>query len=411
MKKYVVFDTPGLIDLRSFTVMGFNSKPTVVNPIGFFGTGLKLSVAVLARLGIPMIVWIGDVKYVFYSKTEDFRGKEFHRLYMRREKVSILDKITKSVKPLDYTTEFGKTWQLWMVFREIESNTRDENGVSYVLDSAPSAPSEGFTRIIIESEDMARIWDERSRIFLDAEVQKIEDSPYAEIIDRPGQHVYYRGQRAHDLPEKKPSLFTYNIIGKLELTEDRTIKNGYSMNSEIAKAVAMSDNAEMIRKVLTAPDGTLEKELDFSYSYVEPSETFKEVVRQNKQSVSRSARAYVGSHGGYYGSSEPPGIQDILSRYPLPWRKTDLGILDKNSVLILSKGPYNEWDWGEFDALCSEILRAMSSMVADDEAVDKITEERLLAENAGDSHPQMGLPESFEEPGPIQPGFESDMPF
>ena len=55
----IVHSTPGLIDLRAFTTFGVNSKPNSKNPIGYFGTGLKYAVAVLARHKCPVTVWIG----------------------------------------------------------------------------------------------------------------------------------------------------------------------------------------------------------------------------------------------------------------------------------------------------------------------------------------------------------------
>jgi hypothetical protein len=67
----LVFETPGLIDLRAFTVMGFNAKPATENPIGYFGTGLKYAISVLCRLGTKPVVWIGQDKYTFYTKTVD----------------------------------------------------------------------------------------------------------------------------------------------------------------------------------------------------------------------------------------------------------------------------------------------------------------------------------------------------
>src|SRR4051812_45010022 len=136
MTRAVVFKNDGVIPIEAFTQFGINDKPATDNPIGFFGTGLKYAVAVLVREGFTVEVWRGINKYTFYSKTKKFRTKDFDMIRMKIEKRSTLASFFKpSYVELPYSTEYGKTWQLWQVFRELYSNVLDENGTAFVIDS------------------------------------------------------------------------------------------------------------------------------------------------------------------------------------------------------------------------------------------------------------------------------------
>lgn len=385
MTQGVVFETPGLIDLRSFTVMGFNAKPNKVNPIGFFGTGLKMTVALLMRLGISMIVWIGTDKYVFYTKDEDFRGKSFQRIYMRRERQSLGDKlgVTKSHTGLSYTTELAKTWELWMGFRELESNTRDENGESYTLESVNSVEGkQGFTRIIVESDEFADIWRTRSKIFLPDTFKPILEDINVDIIEQPSQHVYYRGQRAHDVPAEKKTLFTYNVKSELELTEDRTVKSEWQMKSAIARAVVVSEDEEIIEKILTAPEKSFEKTIDFSYVGYTPSKAFMNVATRRRRHLSPSARSYAGGYGSL-------GMARInaLERHKLPWNAQSDGIYDADGVQIFSKPMFTDFPYGVFKDLCQQTIDAINA--TDDVEAQKVKDDEPEDQKVEDEGPEI----------------------
>lgn len=84
MTDAVVFETPGLMDIRAFTIMGLNVKPTTKNPIGYFGTGLKYAIAVLVRNGLRVRMYIGQTEYEFYLKTSKFRDQDFDFIMLRK---------------------------------------------------------------------------------------------------------------------------------------------------------------------------------------------------------------------------------------------------------------------------------------------------------------------------------------
>ena len=147
MTQCVVFTTPGLIPLEAFTTFGVNAKPNSTNPFGYFGTGLKYAIAVCLRNGCKVVLWRGDIKYTFYVSTKDFRGKDFDFVRMKKETRNFAGLWASSYTQLPFTLELGKNWELWQAFRELETNTRDENGWTTLVDNPGINDDADLTRI------------------------------------------------------------------------------------------------------------------------------------------------------------------------------------------------------------------------------------------------------------------------
>lgn len=297
----VVHETPGLIDVRSFTVFGINAKPNTDNPIGRFGTGLKYAVSVLVRTGHEVTVWVGEEPHVFFTKTRDFRGKSFQQIYMRRKRgVTARWMATE----LPYTTEYGKDWQVWMALRELHSNTLDESGQSYSLDGRGHPVSttgevdvdvefgkevggyRGYTRVVVSGQEYEAAFADLGKTFLP---NASRDVP-VQVVDRPSDSMYYRGLRARDL--QKPSVLTWNVNDALVLTEDRTIKEQYVADWSVKRTVMASTDRELIRRVLTAGDDRYESTLTY-YEHEDSSPEFREVARVHGR---RSAASYFAAY-------------------------------------------------------------------------------------------------------------------
>ena len=294
----VIFETPGLIDLRAFTVLGANAKPNSTSPIGYFGTGLKYAIAVLVRNKIPVTLWRGKEKYSFHLQDTEFRDSHLELIEMRRSKG-----LWNAKTELPYTTEFGKNWKLWQVFRELYTNTLDENGCTtsvndtscVVEDFIYQCTSHDKTVLIVEGEKFFEEYQDRDRTFLPEAIEtRNDDHPrLLEYFPRPSEHVYYRGMRVMDLP--KPALMTYNFLKRIDLTEDRTAMYPYSLESDIRSYIAGSDEPILIDAVITANKGVYEARVDFDDSYSAPSETFTKRVHklQKTTNISSSAKKLV----------------------------------------------------------------------------------------------------------------------
>lgn len=214
----VHFHTPEALDLAAIYTMGLSSKPNTDSPIGQFGTGLKYALAILLREGQTVSLRIDGRDHEITVEESLFRG----------EPVSIP---AIDGRPLPFTLHLGKGWALWQAFRELESNTRDENGTTGT--SVPSGADEG-TLISITGNAFAEVYANRNKYFL-PDTPILDTVAGVEIRLGETSGVYYRGILVAEVDE--PFRLTYNILNEVELTEDRTLKSLYTLRAEVGFAV------------------------------------------------------------------------------------------------------------------------------------------------------------------------------
>lgn len=269
MTQAVAFKTPGLIPLDSCTTFGVNAKPMSTSPFGYFGTGLKYAIAVLLRHGCKITLWRGNDKYTFYTKREQFRDKTFDYVKMKREAFSLL---APKYSKLPFTLELGKNWELWQAFRELETNTRDENGETVLTTPEyQPGPYSKNTVILVESDRFVDEFHDMGKHFL-VGGKTVREDEAIQIIDKPSSHIYYRGVRIMDLKEE--AQFTYNILAYVELTEDRTAKYGFLVESMIADYIASSEDPNFVNKVVHT-NRWESRGLSYGYASATPSSVFR----------------------------------------------------------------------------------------------------------------------------------------
>lgn len=283
----VVFTTPGELDLQAITTFGANAKPNTKSPIGYFGTGLKYAVAVLLREKIPFHLFTAGKHYTFYLKEKKFRDKVLWKCMMKRRYLLGPWKYTE----LPFTVELGKNWVLWQVFRELESNTRDENGMTELVHDFDL---EAFIRIGVQtnhtylvvgpSRAFEEVYHSRDEVFLPEGLTERMNDSFVQIFGAPSKYLYYRGQRVLELP--KPSHLTYNLLTTMTLTEDRTLSSQYMADYWITRTIAQCQDGALIKSVITADDeASYEGRLDFENVGVLPSDVFMNVVKSLKAST------------------------------------------------------------------------------------------------------------------------------
>ncbi|MGD9713962.1 MAG: hypothetical protein AB7V46_18175 [Thermomicrobiales bacterium] len=323
MTSYVVHKTSGPLDLRALDCFGVNSKPRSSSPFGYFGTGLKYAIAVLSRLEIPTLIFTNGNNLVFEKEPEDFRGRTVDFVVMK-------DWTTDEVlQNMPYTTELGKDWELWQVFRELHSNTLDEGGETLRMSSMSEVKDfvneqgPDCTLIVVGGDDYAAVMDDMGRIFLPGGLSELSCSDEKiQILDSESHYVYYRGVRVLDL--RKPSILTYNFISEIELTEDRTAKDIYSLEHEIKRTLLASRDESLVAKVVECDERFWESEFNYDYS-PEPSETFLSAVR-----VARAPTA--GAQRRASSSELRRRVRNPLEDVPRPWRA---GLLPGGAGVVL----------------------------------------------------------------------------
>ena len=313
VNQYVVFKTETLLDIRAITVFGLNAKPNTKSPIGYFGTGLKMAIAVLLRNNIPIRLFIGETEYMFDISDGEFRGVEYGAITMQKRR-GLFASWTRELLP--FTTELAKNWSLWQAFRELESNTRDESGsssVQYDLSDDIVAKPDQTLFVIGPSEVFSQVYQERDKIFLPEATRHANFEGWAygdkriELFRQPSNHLYYRGIRVKDLD--KPSIFTYNILEPIELTEDRTVKHEYSVMESVRRFLSQSEDSGLINNLLNVTDKHWESTLDWDSEYNEkPSAVFIDVLarRQASKRIASGGAPYIPRFGTMYSHAVPP---------------------------------------------------------------------------------------------------------
>lgn len=261
---FLVFSNPGTLEMSLVKLLGVSVKESN-DPIGFFGTGLKYAMATALRLGGEMTIHTGGERYDVRGRTVTLRDKEFTQVYLNDE-------------PLGFTTELGKQWEAWMVVRELYSNALDEQGETTVQHRDPVG-LEGKTAITLHGESFLSVWENRQRYFLSAEERCHHRSAFVDAYDSLGHNhaVFYRGIKIHDT--QLPTLHRYNLIDKVTLTEDRTLRYQFHLSEAVEKSIISSDDPAFIAKALTAGERYYEGTLGFcdTHSSVPMSDAFRSV--------------------------------------------------------------------------------------------------------------------------------------
>lgn len=251
----IVFENPGELEHDLIGSFGVNVKETE-GAIGWFGTGLKYALAVLARTGHEVEIQSGALRRRVGTVRKTIRGREF-------------DFVAVDGEALPFTTELGKSWRVWMAYRELWSNAVDEGGGARRLKRVPS-PRAGRTRVVVRGEGIESVWSERRRYILEGE--PIVSTPECDVHH--GSGVFYKGILVHQPPNDM--AYAYDIKTRIDLTEDRTMKYSYMASLHAYRAVGSCDDREVIERVVTAPNGSFEGRFDYTGEIL--SDAFVETV-------------------------------------------------------------------------------------------------------------------------------------
>jgi hypothetical protein len=263
---YVCFVNRGIIDPRSITTFGVNSKEGG-NPIGFFGTGLKYAIAVLLRLGHEVTLYSDAKKYVFGVEETKIRNDQFRI-------------VTMNGAPLAFTTELGKNWEPWQAYRELYCNALDEGGRVFV-DEDPQ-PDNGQVLVTVKGPTIMEVYHSHETYFPDfGKMQLVLANERVQIFDRPSNYVYYKGIRVAS--HRHGAVFTYNIIDNHKLTEDRTVASEWDTEFKLRSALCGATDETVLRKALMMHDNfdTFESNPPF-YA---PSNEFINFIYKNRHSA------------------------------------------------------------------------------------------------------------------------------
>lgn len=355
----IVFETPGLIDGRSLTVVGLSAKPESISPIGRYGTGLKYAIAVLVRLGADVRIFIGRDEHHFVKRKDEFRGKTYEKIVMRR-----LRRSWKNWREteLPFTTDYGLNWKVWQVFRELEANTRDEHGRTFRVDGDDNVDEgiEGKTRIVVNHPEFDAAWEKRDEVFLPgvsfASGAGVQIKRGLNNEDLRTASIYWRGLKVYEMG--KPGLMTYNLLEPhVNLTEDRTLASEWWARYYLARWLVGCDDERVIEKIVTAPEGCWEHGLEFDTA-LPPSAAFHRVMLRHPKAT---AMAW-----GYYARYDQRVTEKTFSPFEahkLPWKVEGMKVVDAGGRPIFD-APYGYQ--GKWDIVAAAMLDKVNPKAAEE---------------------------------------------
>lgn len=256
MKKYILIQNDGEIESNSFELIGASTKRDEKGKIGFFGSGLKYSIAYMMRKGIGFRIFSGIKEFHFTTKSEFIKDKSFERICINDI-------------PTSYTTTMGPTWtEDWFVLREIYCNAIDEGTCTIVKEIEQAQPSAGKTRIFIELTDSLQKaitnWDsyfadERLPItsiegLYTCYIGSGDGGAYqkVDVFDKTEGVLYRRGIRVF---HSEDFMFDYGLQ-YVDINEDRTAKHGACMSYTISNLIGMFCSEDYVRAVLRTGNDT-----------------------------------------------------------------------------------------------------------------------------------------------------------
>lgn len=214
----ISFITPSLLPIQAALTMGVSAKAD--DAIGRFGTGLKYAIAGILRLGGEISLSIGIEHYRFTTVPCVIRNKTFQIVHCNKQ-------------PCGFTTELGKHWEPWQLFRELASNTLDEGG-RWQAGNVPDAEDTTVIRVkcheVEESEQV-------EHVFMPNSTRCIQSYNGAEIRYGASRYYYYKGIRAGSFPVEAP--VTINVL-QGRLSEDRLLDQS-NVQLAIARTFATAE--------------------------------------------------------------------------------------------------------------------------------------------------------------------------
>lgn len=198
----ITFVTPTALPIEAATTMGVSVKETE-DAIGKFGTGLKYAIAGILRLNGSVTIWIDQEPHEFTAVETMIRDKAFRIVHCNGA-------------PCGFTTELGKHWEPWQLFRELASNTLDEGGF---WRRGTSDADEGRTVIKVSCREVEEA-DRNESVFLGEKPVLVKSTMGATIHEGPSKHYYYKGIRAGSFAEQAPVTID---VHSGDLSEDRLL--------------------------------------------------------------------------------------------------------------------------------------------------------------------------------------------
>ena len=249
--KYLQISNDGVCDPIGFTTLGVSTSREDGNKIGQFGSGNKLSALVLLRNNINPIIYCGETKIHFFTKsaTMKYTGGEqqFEQVYVQ---------IGNTTEKLSISLDFGKLdWtDVAYAVREIISNALDQSNQDIskieikIVDEIEPHPDKTVVGIPL-TDEVRDYYEDLDKNFLHfSRVSSYEDKILPKI-NMGSARIYRKGVFVKTILTKLPSMFDYNFGDELKIDESRTL-DSYSCEIDVVDRLTKSDKIGEIFETL-----------------------------------------------------------------------------------------------------------------------------------------------------------------
>jgi hypothetical protein len=274
MMKYIQIRNAGNIEQQALMLLGASTKRHDDSKIGFFGSGVKYTVAYLLRHDLDFKVFSGTEEIKFSTKEVNLRDQQFHQVLVNGTETSI-------------TTSWGENWDRWQIFREVVTNAFDENNFDISLTDTIN-PVEGLTSFYLNYEDFKQYYDNLDQYFNEELLKETRSS----IISKGSaskMKVFKKGIRIIEEESELVSLFDYHLIDA-DLNEER-IASEWEIRYHVSRLLMRCDDKEIIKVLYSALQNNenhlfeVKEVLSNPSTYTSLSEKWLEVINESEVKV------------------------------------------------------------------------------------------------------------------------------
>lgn len=240
-KSWLLIENKGEIDINALILMGGSTKRDSTSAIGFYGSGLKYSIALMIRKEIPFRIYAGTKEHVITTREIEFRDKKFKQILVNGQDTSL-------------TTDMGPEWEGWSAVRETVSNSIDEGESNVVSATELLSPKEGYTRIYIqhhpEIAEVIRMWDryfsfDRTDDLINVAAGRLY--PQTDM-EKESLLLYRKGIQCYSMKTQR-SMYHYDLP-TFKINESRVLSDTWDARRDICGFLSTHATVEIATNIL-----------------------------------------------------------------------------------------------------------------------------------------------------------------